>query len=408
MATAETERGSSDGLPEDMIPEILVRMPPKHLLRSRAACKAWRDLATDPAFISRHHSHQPRQPLVFTYDVGGCLQAVDLATNKRRAVLRVIQRVPPPRPFADDGRGALMVHGSCDGLLLLSFHRSFFVCNPATRQGARLPLLLRDGRHVVGFYQHAASGEYRVLYHEAGGLGLQMSHTYYVLTVGSPQARSIDLRTSSAQVGAGLMGGLESSRTSPPVLLHGSLHWSPQLSQGGAILVFDQAAESFRRISPPAEASLTNGDHTQLFEMEGKLAMFCSPQFAKNLAVWFMDDYKEMRWVWKYWVKLSFKLAYQPIPLPLCPTVLYQEGDMLVSEEVSDKVLHCDKTGKSQGPVDCSAGGTTVTPHMLKESLVLHEFLQTQRNDGACEWFSEVEFADGSDTAISADETQTD
>ncbi|KAF7041839.1 hypothetical protein CFC21_051574 [Triticum aestivum] len=405
MATGETERGSSDGLPEDMIPEILARLPPKHLLRSRAACKAWRDLATDPAFIRRHHSFQPRQALVFTYGVGGCLQAVDLATNKRRTVLRVIQRVPPPRPFAD---GALMVHGSCDGLLLLSFHRSFFVCNPATRQGARLPLLLQDGRDVLGFYQHAASGEYRVLYHEAGGLGLQMSHTYYVLTVGSPQARSIDLRTSSAEVGAGLMGGLERSCTSPPVLLHGSLHWSPQLSQGGHILVFDQAAESFRRISPPAQAMLTKDDHTQLFEMEGKLAMFCSPQFAKNLAVWFMDDYKEMRWVWKYWVKLSFKLAYQPIPLPPCPIVLYQEGDMLVPEEVSDKVLHCDKTGKSLGPVDCSAGGTRVTPHMLKESLVLHDFLQTQRNDGACEWFSEVEFADGSDTAIAGDETQTD
>ncbi|XP_020188338.1 F-box protein At1g30790 [Aegilops tauschii subsp. strangulata] len=301
-----------------------------------------------------------------------------------------------------------MVHGSCNGLLLLSFHRSFFVCNPATRQGARLPLLLQDGRDVVGFYQHADSGEYRVLYHEAERLGLQSRHSYYVLTVGSPQARSIELRTSSAEVGAGLMRGLERSRTSPPVLLHGSLHWSPQQSQGGDILVFDQAAESFRRISRPAEASLTKDDHTQLFEMEGKLAMFCSPQFAKNLAVWFMDDYKEMRWVWKYWVKLSFKLAYQPIPLPLCPIVLYQEGDMLVSEEVSDKVLHCDKTGKSQGPVDCSARGTRVTPHMLKESLVLHEFLQTQRHDGACEWFSEVEFADGSDTAISADETQTD
>lgn len=59
--------------------------------------------------------------------------------------------------------------------------------------------------------------------------------------------------------------------------------------------MFDQAAESFSRISPPAEAMLKMEDHMQLFKMEGKLAMFCSPQFAKNLAIWFMDDYKQMR-----------------------------------------------------------------------------------------------------------------
>lgn len=76
--------------------------------------------------------------------------------------------------------------------------------------------------------------------------------------------------------------------------------------------------------------------------------------------------------------------------------------------EVSDKLFHCDKMGISQGAVDWSARGVAITPHMLKENLVLHEFLQNQRNDGVCEWFPELEFADGSDTAISGVETQTD
>ncbi|XP_044982294.1 F-box/kelch-repeat protein At3g23880-like [Hordeum vulgare subsp. vulgare] len=219
MATRETARDSDDDLPADMIPEILAhlppkylpvemiaeilaRLPPKYLLRSRTVCKAWRDLATEPDFILKHHSHQPTQPLITSYAVGplkaDCLEAVDLTTNKRRVVLRVIQRVPRPLPlhFADHGRDrrealmvhewrdvcdALMVHGSCDGLLLLNFGKSLFVCNPATRQGARLPLLLQDDLDVLGFYKDADSGEYRLLYHQAERLGL----SYYVLTVGS-------------------------------------------------------------------------------------------------------------------------------------------------------------------------------------------------------------------------------
>ncbi|KAI4993519.1 hypothetical protein ZWY2020_007832 [Hordeum vulgare] len=404
MATRETERGSSSSsqLPEDMIPEILARLPPKYLLRSRAVCKAWRDIAADTEFIRKHHSHQPLQPLVLTRDVGP-LKAVHLASNKCRVVLRVIERVPIPLFFLHDARDALMVHGSCGGLLLISFNKSFFVCNPATRQGARLPLLLQNDLDVLGFYKHDDPGEYRVLYQQPDAL--QGWYSYHILTVGSPQVRSIQLRTSSADVAAGLARGLESSCASPPVLFRDSLHWSPQESQEGDILVFDRAAESFSRISPPAEAMLIEDDHTQLFEMEGKLAMFCWHQIENKSVIWFMDNYEQMNWV-----KLSIKLAYQPIPLPPCPIVLYQEGHMLIvlyQEEASDKLLHCYKTGKLHGFVDCSTRGIRITPHMLKESLVLHEFLQSQRNDGACEWFPELEFADGSDTAISGNDSQS-
>uniref|UniRef100_A0ACD5XF18 Uncharacterized protein n=2 Tax=Avena sativa TaxID=4498 RepID=A0ACD5XF18_AVESA len=403
MAANKIQRGSSGCLPEEMIREILLRLPPRHLLRCRTICKAWRRLATDDAFILDHHARQPAQPLLTVYPFVAphinCLEAVDLRTNKRRMVARFVERAP--RPFSNDAAtniayniyGAVVVHASCDGLLLLSFHETFFVCNPATRQGALLPLF-RDGRGIAGFYRHAASAEYRVLYHQLRYRRVEGLHRkYYVFTLGSQQARNIELGTSSTAVGEGLAKGLAVSSKWPPVLLHGSLHWPPQQSQEGNILVFDTAAESFRWIAPPPTAVIQDENNdTRLSEMEGTLAMFYWEQDARISDLWFLEDYEEANWVCKHRVELPVKLVYEP--LPFYPAIPYREGDMLVPEG-SDTVLHYDKAGKLQGSFDSFVMGLRITPHMLKESLVLHEFLHTQKNGGASEWFSEVEFADG-------------
>jgi hypothetical protein len=39
-------------LSDEMIVEILVRLPVKFLLRCRAVCKAWRAIVNDPLFVS--------------------------------------------------------------------------------------------------------------------------------------------------------------------------------------------------------------------------------------------------------------------------------------------------------------------------------------------------------------------
>nr|XP_051181660.1 F-box protein At5g49610-like isoform X2 [Lolium perenne] len=138
-------------LPEEMISEILIRLPRKYLLRCGAVCKAWRRLTADRSLLFNHHLRQPAQPLITFFhersDALGfstnCLEAVDLAADTRR---RVLARFADKERRWDRDRNynafyALGIHGSCDGLVLLSFESSnafnttFFVCNPATRQG---------------------------------------------------------------------------------------------------------------------------------------------------------------------------------------------------------------------------------------------------------------------------------
>ncbi|XP_071674286.1 F-box protein At3g07870-like [Lolium perenne] len=343
-------------LPEEMISEILIRLPRKYLLRCGAVCKAWRRLAADRTLLHNHHLRQPAQPLITFFhersDALGfstnCLEAVDLAADTRR---RVLARFADTERRWDLHRNcnafyALGVHGSCDGLVLLgfessnAFHSTFFVCNPATRQGTLLPLP-RDVPGIAGFYAHtgAASREYRVLYLYRRHNNSHESECF-ILTLGSQVPRSIQRRASSAAVFGEVERVLHGACSWPPVLLHGSLHWPPtRQQQGGILLVFHTDAESFSSIPPPAAAGAC--EHARLFEMDGKLAMFC---WQKN--TWLLWD----------------------------PPFVYRGGDMLI-DGAWRSVVHYDSKGQLQGSFGCDGCRLQLTPYLLKESLVLHDFL---------------------------------
>jgi hypothetical protein len=234
--------------PEEIVLEILVRLPARDILRFRAAYKLWCRLASNPDYFLTHHLRQPALPLLQSIRDSRdedededaflrrrdhfCLEAVDLRAALPRPDARALQGIQE-HPLA--------VHGSCNGLLLLSNLNGHFVCNPATRQWVRLPRFPRFECHISGFYAHADSKEYRVLYlrREYGD-----ECKYNVLTVGSQQqARFIGCRPSPDSIAEELaIGEPEISCTMPPMLLHGSLHKPRQTLQNN-IRVFDTAAE---------------------------------------------------------------------------------------------------------------------------------------------------------------------
>jgi hypothetical protein len=62
------------GLPvpdEIAIWEILVRLPPKAVLRCRAVCRAWRRATSTRDFLLAHHAGQPTLPLLRGYNICG-------------------------------------------------------------------------------------------------------------------------------------------------------------------------------------------------------------------------------------------------------------------------------------------------------------------------------------------------
>ncbi|KAM0871069.1 hypothetical protein ACQ4PT_039635 [Festuca glaucescens] len=121
-------------LNEDMLREILLRLPPQpsSLLRASAVCKHWRGLVTDPRFLRRFLAHQGKTPLlgVFEPHIWGI---------KFRSTLGPPDRIPPERFDLQrqiGRRTGIRLLGCRHGrVLLLDLKRcKLIVCDPITSE----------------------------------------------------------------------------------------------------------------------------------------------------------------------------------------------------------------------------------------------------------------------------------
>ncbi|CAN6242577.1 unnamed protein product [Urochloa humidicola] len=353
--------GGLAGFPDEILQEILVRLPAKSVLRCRAVCRWWRRLTTNPAFLVAHHRHQPTLPLVRSYgtDVDNylpyCLDAIHL----QRAELLPVYR--PTKWFSIDA--------SCNGL----FISGNYICNLTTRQPA--PLDLRFGDNIVGLYYHQPSGEYRVLYWKQSNLPSEVycPNDYCILTVGSNKRRRIACSITPVEVE--LIRGMGPAINGAPVHLHGNLHihWKKRQNvHYHKILVFDTVAESFRQMRPPA----VNPQHVmQLFDMGGMLAAPCSKVSFMEMRIFALQDYESEVWLFQYRIKLpEVEIRQFQEHGDWSAKVVSEEGDLLVS--CFGWLLHFDRKGNMLSKFQYDDDLPVVMPHMLKENLIQHTFFQ--------------------------------
>ncbi|CAM0877526.1 unnamed protein product [Alopecurus aequalis] len=128
-------------LPEDIVVEVLRRLPPHNLAASRWVCKAWRDIIDDH-LRSQLLSHSVRGIFI----------------NYTTHTMSEFFTRPSAGPALCGGFDWLPCQGvrvtdHCNGLLLCTDWKHDYVVNPATRRWTRLPL--RPPPHVPGFGQAA-------------------------------------------------------------------------------------------------------------------------------------------------------------------------------------------------------------------------------------------------------------
>ena len=148
MEAKKTKHGGGVSLPEDVIFEVLARLPMRSLCRFRCVCKAWRALISDPAFAAAQSSHAA--PLV----------AGVFAAARRRRELRVIDT---------DGNVVRVVEGVAGAVVPA---RLDLVCVDGGKERGALVVDPATGRAVTvgggrGLYYHrvgrALSGAYKVV-----------------------------------------------------------------------------------------------------------------------------------------------------------------------------------------------------------------------------------------------------
>ncbi|KAK0597905.1 hypothetical protein LWI29_029675 [Acer saccharum] len=156
-------------LMNDVMFNILVRLPLKSLLQCKCVCKLWQNLISDPVFIFNYSRQHPQ------YQVSGFYLEKYLFLQLHSELLFIPwegqdEAVPETSlSFIGDDKGIYIKH-SCNGLLLCSSFRchdedrEYYVCKPTTKQ--YLPLLKPPCEKVLGIsiaYDPNKSPNYQVI-----------------------------------------------------------------------------------------------------------------------------------------------------------------------------------------------------------------------------------------------------
>ncbi|CAL4968234.1 unnamed protein product [Urochloa decumbens] len=316
-------------LPDELMTEVLLRLPIKSILRSRAVCRAWAATLSSYEFCALHMAAQPdsalaaasaRRPKLL-------LVAPPATAARERAVTAACSCTCSPQAEGPVGGGGadlttvtLALDGlsggefvggvaaQCRGLTLL--HDAFspaayYVVNAATRAVTRLP----PCQDVVIF--------------SSAGLGFDAQARVYKVMRLLKKPKDADVSCEVYSLGgkhgdrwrpaAGRIPSSFSStarcaivvaarRNLPPVLAHGSLHWlidslgSIFDDLAASIITYSVAEETFGWVEPPPCGTCTRGG-VHLVELDGCLCMVrdlrhgSPPDCSTALEIWKLQDY---------------------------------------------------------------------------------------------------------------------
>ncbi|KAM3392371.1 hypothetical protein ACQJBY_013480 [Aegilops geniculata] len=373
-----------DDLPEwIVVEEILIRLPPKDILRCRAVRKWWHTATSTNKFMLDHHRRQPLLQIlshIIDPQKDRLLFSFEACAGQ--------QKLCPVVRTYDYGK----LEAAHDGLLIVSHANEFFICNPVTRKCAPLakPHTHRGiYNKIVGFYRHQPTGgEYRVLWQSSptcyDAYDTNYIILYYVIAVGSDKIRYFRLgcipqpTSSSPSLELALREGLPSSSQHPPVHHRGGLHWKLRKYHGwdaDYIMVFNTAAETFRLMSHPAR--LGNCLFESLLEMNDTLALCSISNDKHTIDVWVIQDYDADTWSFKHRINLTGmdpSALVHPEVTMIPRMAALNEGELLIQFTFTRRrVLHFDSDGKFLGYVkseDDQEIELCVTKHYLRGSVI--------------------------------------
>ncbi|CAM0943775.1 unnamed protein product [Alopecurus aequalis] len=339
-------------------------LPAQEVVRCRRICRLWRAVADTDEFRLRHHDHRSRTPMpLFLFQdrhrARYNLRAIDIQSRVSRPVIRFNR---------DHNHEVVMIHGSCAGIVLISFGDTLYASNPCTRRFARLPEL-HVANHIIGFYATTGRAGFRckVLYHDRDESGC----AYWIYTLGTLPSAA---RCIGRALDPVLAGGVAFSHDLPPVLFLNFLHWLN--TDNNDILRFNTVAETFSMIAPPSirrgnQNYPVRGRGRQLFEIDKHLAMTIKCLATARVGVWVLSKTTGL-WSCRYYIRLPvgkinlngsshnnisvFAVAQDRNVLVCCPHIL----------------LQCDALGTELRRYQLPGHLTLLVGHAIQGSLLLH------------------------------------
>lgn len=359
---------ASSNIPEDLIIEILKRLPVKSIVRLRCACKAWRALTRSSNFIKIHlkfNRTTVRNDRLFVkhWDEAVSTTIFSLFPTELQDGLPLNLNL---QFQSEDISRSIIDIAYCDGVFCVTNHTCLIALwNPATREFKNLP-----------FLPHIMSIDETVTMSRIGfGFDYKKTNNYKVVVLAKCRntekrklvagAHVYSLRRNSWRMVNAVVPWIVCQKDYA-IYTNGFLHWSTT-AYSPSVVSFDLGEESFQETPMPDFPVLEerNVFFVNLESLNGLVAaIYSSILFSESstyFEVWVMKEcgVKES-WTRKYIVKLPGKFLKE--------TGLWTKGELLFERDGS---LHLYDPNTQQ-TIDLGVHGFCNSLHafIYKESLL--------------------------------------
>ncbi|XP_057422644.1 F-box/kelch-repeat protein At3g23880-like [Lotus japonicus] len=302
-------------LPEELIIEILLKLPVRSLLRFICVCKSWKTLIDSPQFVKDHlrnsmsDTNMTRQQLVsFAKN-----ESNKIETCSVQSLFENPSAPPEILSFRVESKHQYIV-GSCYGLMCLCDHNGYFrLWNPSTRlasvRSPRINIVKLFTRYGFGYDQ--VNDKYKVLYTRGFETRVHTFGTNCWTTIHtSPRARP------------------EWSDEEEGKFVSGTLNWlAPKRD---CIISFDLENETYDEVLLPLQLHDDSPRNHVLDALSNCLCLSYSNNI--HCAVWLMKKYG----IQESWTKLiSIPRWKLQIPKrPRCVRLSFHLRPLCISENV--------------------------------------------------------------------------
>ncbi|KAA8548018.1 hypothetical protein F0562_004447 [Nyssa sinensis] len=290
-------------LPEDVMIDILSRLPVKSLMRFRSVCKKWYALIRNPSFITKHCDHNNSGRGVVVYHYNYVMEKYDFAQlDENLTVPHVYQDYDYPEHN-------ITLLGSFHGIICI-FHwfPHLALWNPATREIRLLPTdhhnfppHFFNFSHNIGFGLDPLTNDYKVIW-------MRLFWDEKIDTIHHPTFASV--YTLSTDSWRHLEVVLPSNRrvfgrravrnSMGNTYLNGVYYWATYADDGTytypdqnyMILSFDMSNEIFGEMPGPPDICESLHEYAELTMYNGFIAMliWCPNAVEKYFYIWVMKE----------------------------------------------------------------------------------------------------------------------
>ncbi|XP_058182236.1 F-box protein CPR1-like [Rhododendron vialii] len=308
-------------IPDELVLDILSRLPVKSLLRFKSICKSWLSMISHPQFIRTHLHRSTQSPhcprlLLKTNRSPLSFVSIDFRTPNRES-----ESLQCPWENSDSFIQPLC---SCDGLILLSLHDGHFVGTKSGRSFVLWNPSDRSHKIISCPYELPFCALYGLCYDST-------AHDYKVFIVSQESETSVAIYSSRNNSWNLVMDNRYYLYASEhQAIVNGAVHWvmCSREFDSWVIVYFDLVEEKFKEVPPP---SLWNeDDEMNLVVLRGFLCVYCDIG-VRQIEVYAMKEYgKKESWARLFVIPCAIERRV-PCSTYLKPLCLTKKGQVLVS-----------------------------------------------------------------------------